>query len=119
MDTHNSNNSTLAALFGTNPDIPLDERARVLAEIEKIGSLTFSITKDEEGWTAQCQEVPGILAGGTNPKPTSAEIESQIRESIYAAFSVKVTRDEASPYFTYNDVSRNPEGNFRVTHGAE
>ncbi|MCX6789909.1 MAG: hypothetical protein NTV60_00065 [Candidatus Kaiserbacteria bacterium] len=119
MDTHNSNNTTLAALFGNNPDISLDERARVLTELQKIGSLTFNLTTDAEGWVAQCGEVPGILAGGTNPKPTSAEIESQIRESIYAAFDVKEIRDKTSPYFTYNDVSRMQEGNFKVTHVAE
>ena len=110
-----SDNITFAALFGNNPDISLDERARVLAEIQKIGDLTFRITTNEEGWLAQCKEVPGILAGGTNAKPTGAEIESQIRESIYAAFDVKVEQNKKSPYFTYNDVSRN-EPNFSITH---
>lgn len=118
MDTHNSNNTTLAALFGNNTDILLDERARVIAELEKIGSLTFDITTGEDGWVAQCKEITGILAGGTNQKPTSAEIESQIRESIYAAFDVQVTQDKTSPYFTYNDVSHMPEGNFKVTHAT-
>ncbi len=111
-----SNNITFAALFGNNPDISLDERARILAEIQKIGSLTFNITTSDEGWLAQCKEIHGILAGGTNAKPTSAEIESQIRESIYAAFDVKVEQNKKSPYFTYNDVSHDKHPNFSITH---
>ena len=96
-------NEKYAALFGNNPDISLDERARVINELHKIGRLTFKITTSEEGWLAQCQEVTGILAGSTNPNPTSAEIESQIRDAIYAAFDVKVKEEKGSPYFSYND----------------
>ncbi len=91
-----------AALFGNNTSISLDERARVINELNKIGSLTFKISTNEDGWMANCIEVPGIICGGTNTKPTSTEIESQIRDSIYAAFSVKMKEeDKESPYFTY------------------
>lgn len=103
---------TIATLFGNNPDISLDERARVLAELEKIGELTFAITANDDGWVAQCNEIPGILAGSTNPKPTNPEIESQIRESIYAAFDVRMERSRTSPYFAYSGVNRNHQSNF-------
>lgn len=101
-------NEAFAMLFGNNPNISLDERARVLAELQKIGSLTFEVNSDSEGWAAQCKEVPGIIAGGANPNPSNSEIESQIRESIFAAFDVKMKDEEptdfkASPFFTYND----------------
>ena len=99
-------NAKSAALFGNNPDISLDERVRMVRELEKIGSLTFKITTNEEGWVAQCQEVSGIIAGGTNPNPTSTEIESQIRDSIYAAFNVKITETKGSPYFSYGDFNQ-------------
>ncbi|MEK7180073.1 MAG: hypothetical protein AAB706_01235 [Patescibacteria group bacterium] len=92
-----------ALLFGNNADISLGERARVLNEINQIGSLTFKIYRNEEGWMAKCQEVNGIIAGGTNPQPTSVEIESQIRDAIFAAFDVKTNVDKESPYFTYQE----------------
>lgn len=111
-------NPVYAMLFGNNPDITLDERARVLSELNKIGSLTFAITKDAEGWMAQCKEVTGIIAGGTNPNPTNSEIEAQIRDSIFSAFDVKTQAEEAgkdfnaSPFFTYNDfIDTNPSHN--------
>jgi len=83
-------NINLANLFGNNSDIDLDERTRVLGELKKIGNLTFKISKDEDGWTAQCKELAGIITGNTNPDPTNTEIESQIRDAIYAAFNVKI-----------------------------
>jgi len=76
-----------------------------MAELKKIGSLTFDISTDKDGWTAQCKEVSGIIAGGTDSSPSKDEIESSIRDSIYAAFEVKV--EENSPYFTYNDLGAN------------
>ena len=79
----------MAWLFGLNTDIHPDERARVLNELQKVGSLTFKIHKDQEGWTAVCNELPGIIAANTNPNPSSDEIESQIRDAIFTAFNVK------------------------------
>ena len=102
-------NAVHALLFGHSTDITLDERTRVLAELQKIGSLTFNVTINDDGWMAQCKEVSGIIAGGTNPHPTNSEIEIQIRDAIFAAFDVKTQTEEAgtdfraSPYFTYND----------------
>ena len=90
-----------ASLFGHNPDISLDERARVIKELEHIGSLTFGVEKDEEGWVATCNEVKGIIAGNTNPNPSDVEIESQIREAIYAAFNVKFEKKSTPSPFTF------------------
>ena len=83
-------NINLASLFGNNSDVGLDERARVMRELKKIGSLTFKVSKNKEGWMAQCKELPGIITGNTNPAPTNTEIEFQIRDAIYAAFNVKI-----------------------------
>lgn len=85
-------NINLASLFGNNPHIDLDERTRVAGELEKIGSLNFKVSKDEEGWMAQCKELPGIITGNTNPNPKNDEIESQIRDAIYAAFNIKIKK---------------------------
>ena len=78
-----------ALLFGNNTDISLDEKVRILAELEKIGSLTFKIQKTEGGWIAESKEIEGLVAGNSNPNPSSAEIESEIREAIFAVFNVK------------------------------
>ncbi len=101
-------NPVNALLFGNNPDISMDERARVLTELNKIGSLTFEVSSDEDGWAAQCKEVTGIIAGGINPNPSNPEVEAAIRDSIFAAFSVKAKSEspenfQASPFFTYGD----------------
>ena len=53
------------------------------------GMLNFIIEQTEGGWSAQCNEIPGIITGGSSPNPTSFEIEGQIRDAIYTAFHVK------------------------------
>ena len=102
-----------ANLFGNNPDISASERLRVVSELEKIGSLTFKIEISEEGWVAQCNEVHGTMAANTNPTPTNAEIEAQIREAIFSAFNIKFDRIKSPfgfeyelPSFSYHGAGR-------------
>ena len=110
MDTKTPKNTMIAALFGNNPSISLDERARVAAELEKIGGLTFNLSKDENGWVAQCDEVAGIIAGGTNPNPSPNEMESEIRSAVFSAFNVRETAPEPkSPYFGIRDFTNGSE----------
>lgn len=93
-------------LFAGEP-VSESEKARVMEEIEKIGSLTFALTISKEGWVAQCNEMPSLIAGNTNPNPTDTEIASEIREAIFAAFDVKLdTNGPRSPYqeFKYSIV---------------
>ena len=63
---------------------------KMTKQIERLGGmLHFSISKDENGWSAQCNEVSGIITGGANVNPTDFEIESNIREAIFTAFHVE------------------------------
>lgn len=95
-------NQTIALIFGGNSNVSPEEKTRVINELEKLGSiLTFKIYKNDDGWTAQCNEVSGIIAGGSNANPTNSEIESQIRESIFSAFNVE---NKESPFFTFSEV---------------
>lgn len=65
---------------------------KMTKQIEQLGGmLHFTIAKDEEGWSAQCNEITGIITGGANPSPTDFEIESNIREAIFTAFHVETT----------------------------
>jgi|SRR3989344_9111435 len=101
------NQQNMAWLFGLNPDIHPDERERVLNELQKIGGkLTFKVNQDKDGWMAQCDELPGIIASNTNPNPSKDEIESQIRDSIFTAFNVHFEKKpisvESPLAFTYS-----------------
>lgn len=87
------------ALLFVGHDVSDDEKLRITTEINKIGGLTFSLYHDDDGWTAQCNEVPGILAAGDNPHPLADEVESGIRSSVLAAFGAK--ERVQSPYFGY------------------
>ena len=49
--------------------------------------LHFRFQRSEEGWTAQCREVKGIITGNTNPNPSQEEIISHIRDAVRAAFN--------------------------------
>lgn len=93
-----STNYKYGMLFGGEP-VSASEKARVLEEVAKVGSLTFGLTFTTEGWTAQCNEIPSIIAGNTNPDPNDIEIQSEIRAAIFATFDVKMEpQDIASPY---------------------
>ncbi len=81
--------TTYAAVFGNEPDIPFKEKVRVINEVSKLGGLTFTIEKNAEGWNAECVEVPAIITGNTNPNPSNLEIESLIREAIFSAFNIR------------------------------
>ncbi len=119
---HNSeNNEVIAAIFGNNPSVSLDERARVASEIQKIGGgLNFVIRKNEDGWSAECKELSSIIAGGTNPDPSQNEIETEIRSAIFAAFNVQETAPEKkSPYFGMQDLSGNLNKNSHHHVGGE
>ena len=67
----------------------LSEVDKMTEQITKIGGmLNFTIHKDEDGWHAVCDQIPGLFAGGANPNPTDYEVESQIREAIHTAFNI-------------------------------
>ena len=93
------NQQKIGLIFEGDVNIALHERERVESELRKLGNvLSFKVLKNEDGWMAQCAEVEGIIAGGLNPNPSDSEIRSQIRESIYAAFSVE-TQESPVPSF--------------------
>lgn len=81
---------TFAGLFD-NGQVAEDE-AQVEAmqqEIASVGGiLHFSIEKSEGYWSAECDEIDGIITGGVGENPTNEEIESGIREAIHTAFGI-------------------------------
>ncbi len=80
-------------MFGSER-VSESEKARLYEEMQALGGLTFDVTTTEEGWTAQCQEIPAIIAGNTNPTPSTVEIETEIRLAIFAAFDIKPEKAE-------------------------
>ncbi len=105
MKKDTSNRALIFAGITVSPE----ESFRVGLEIKKIGGLTFSkIKRSKEGWFTQCDQVPGIIAGNTNPNPDNVEIEAHIRQAIIAAFNIKVVGETSieSPFrFEYDSVS--------------
>jgi len=106
----------LASLFGMNKKAE-DIRAleNMKAEIQKVGGLLhFTVAQHGDGWTAQCNEIEGIMTGGINPNPTDEEIETNIREAIHTAFHIPTaTRQIAQGIYNTQEVqalySRNPQ----------
>lgn len=82
------------------------EKFRVGQEISKLGGLSFSVHSDGEGWYAQCNELPGIIAANKNPQPTDAEIEAEIRQAIISGLDVQTSPTPVtSPFgFSYKQV---------------
>lgn len=89
-----------ALLFADCPDISEAEKDRITAQIHELGGLTFALHFDEDGWTAQCNEVGGIIAGGGEANPSPEVLEAGMRQAIFAAFSVDTAPKEA-PAFSY------------------
>jgi len=57
-------------------------------EIQKLGGLKFNIQRNNEGWIAECENLKGIITGGTNTNPTQEEVDLQIKDAIYSAFDI-------------------------------
>jgi len=60
-----------------------------IKEIGRDGMLHFTIKTHKKGWTAQCEEIEGIITGNTNPNPSQDEINTNIRNAIFTAFNVQ------------------------------
>ncbi len=70
-------------------------------EIRRMGgSLRFKIQKNSEGWTAECENFKGIITGGTDPKATDEDINSQIKDAIFTAFGIP-------PYLSKDSLVKN------------
>lgn len=98
----------LATLFTDHSDISAEEKERITIEIHALGGLTFTMYYDEDGWTAQCNEVSGIIAGGDNRTPSKEEIEEGMRLAIFAAFGV-APKPTDLPAFTYSVAQESSE----------
>jgi predicted RNase H-like HicB family nuclease len=87
--------------FPINPEMDMRVQNMIL-EIKRRGKLRFTIQKNEEGWIAECEEIKGIITGGTNPHPTQEEVESQIKDAVFTAFGIP-------PYLCKDALLRNVE----------
>ncbi len=92
----------LAKLF--NFPIEAERNYRVQGmrnEIQKMGgSLRFKVQKNSEGWIAECENLKGIITGGTDSKTTDEEINSQIKDAIFTAFGIP-------PYLSKDSLLKN------------
>lgn len=72
------------------PNAEKDERVQnMLIQIQKRGGLKFNIKiNNGEGWVAECENLKGIITGGTNNNPTKAEIDNMIKDAIFTAFEI-------------------------------
>lgn len=67
----------------------LENMNKQISEVGRDGMLHFIIKTNEEGWTAQCEEITGIITGGANPNPTQDEINVNIRDAVYSVFDIQ------------------------------
>jgi predicted RNase H-like HicB family nuclease len=82
-------NYKFAGLFGKNSNPDQVAVEKMMEQIQAVGGmLHFAITKEEDGWSAQCDELPGIITGGISSSPAEAEIEANVRAAIHAAFNL-------------------------------
>ena len=64
-------------------------------EIRKVGDLLhFTVTISDDGWTAECDEIEGIVTGGKSQSPSDDEIKANIQEAIHTAFNVETVQEE-------------------------
>ncbi|MBI2048876.1 MAG: hypothetical protein HY434_00800 [Candidatus Liptonbacteria bacterium] len=79
----------LAKLFNFPIEAERNYRVQTMQnEIHKMGGLRFKIQKNSEGWMAECENFKGIITGGVDSNATDEEINSQIKDAIFAAFGI-------------------------------
>lgn len=69
------------------------------------GFFHFTVTVDEDGWHAQCDEIEGIITGGATNTPTNEEIERKIREAIHTAFNIETVEQPEQIVANSGDVA--------------
>ena len=52
------------------------------------GKLNFTIQRHADGWLAECEEIKGIITGGTGSNPTDEEINDNIRDAVFSTFGI-------------------------------
>ncbi len=57
-------------------------------EINELGGLRFIIDIEKGGWTAECKNLSGIITGGIGVPSSLGEIDSNIKDAIFSAFSI-------------------------------
>jgi len=55
---------------------------------DKGGSLHFTMTTGPDGWTAVCNEFPGIITGGEQSEPSRADVFKNIVDALKTAFDI-------------------------------
>ena len=61
---------------------------RLKDDLEKNNGFTFTITSSNEGWLAECEEIPGIVTGSDSPKPTMKEVTDLVKDAIFSAYAI-------------------------------
>ncbi|MDE1919389.1 MAG: hypothetical protein KGH56_01685 [Patescibacteria group bacterium] len=84
-------NYIFGSLFGKNQEVANEDAViRMQQEVAKLGGLLhFTIHRDTDGWSARCDEIPGLITGGKELDPSDTEIQSHIREAIHTAFHIQ------------------------------
>lgn len=92
----------LAKLLNFPIDPENDRRVQAMkAEIEKVGGrLNFTVQRHENGWTAECKEIKGVVSGGTERNPTEQEINNTIRDAVFTTFGIP-------PYLCKDELIKN------------
>ncbi len=92
----------LAKLLRFPIDPGSDQHVKAMkAAIEKVGGrLNFIVQRHEDGWTAECQEIKGIITGGTERDPTDQKINYNIKDAIFTAFGIP-------PYLCNDELIKN------------
>ncbi|MCF7835618.1 MAG: hypothetical protein K9M15_00650 [Candidatus Marinimicrobia bacterium] len=86
----NSIQYNLAKYFGFPFDPYKDQKVlNMLSEIDRHGgALSFDIHLNQEGWTAECKSIPGIITCGQSLNPEMSEIDSAVKDAIFSAFDI-------------------------------
>lgn len=74
--------------FPANPENDIRIREMNIEIAKRGGQLNFKITKDNSGWVAECENLKGIITGGSNPNPSADEINQELKDAIFTAFSI-------------------------------
>ncbi len=61
---------------------------RMKDDIGNHGGLTFNISINSRGWIAKCAEIPAIITGSDESKPSDEEIENLVKDAIFSAYNI-------------------------------
>ncbi len=116
MLIHHFIKNILAKHFGVIPRVDLPKMVRLAKVFEDKRGLSFRLNITNDGWVAECVDIPGIITGGSEVNPSKQLMKNQIADAIFSAFEIPEYLADPDFISQEGDESHNTNSRFGLVY---